>query len=519
MQQSALKVVAVAVAAALGVAACSTSPTAHSNTAKPVYGGNLVMARADDLQDLLPPETSNNADIWVLQQIYEGLVVDNSAGTGVEPLLATSWTTSTDGLTWTFAIRQGVTFQSGQSMTASDVAWSLNYDRTPSTANQWSSLFTAISSIDATNNSTVVIHLSAQWPGLLESLALFAMVIYPTNFGGHPAAYMETHTDGTGPFELKDWITGQSLTIVKNPHYWEKGLPYLNSVAFNLVPTDSTRALQLESGQADIDEFPAPTSMATLKNTPGIVTAAFPSTGILFININNRIPELSDPHVRRAMSYAIDRQAIINTVLSGYGTPANTYLSSALRGHDSSVNGAVYSIAMAKAEMAKSKYPNGLPTPITIELASGHSDRLNVAEIAQQAWAQLGIKATIKVANGNTVVADHRAGNFDTQVPFSTSDVIDPLEMTSFLVLTKHGGINSGYDNPQVYAWAAQAATETSIAAENVLLSNIQQTTTNETAFIPIAYEPDLYAYSSKVHGFSSGTLGGYTLATTWLSN
>src|ERR1035438_5297107 len=109
-----LTVVAIALALGLGVTASSSSASVHRNSGTsgaPVYGGNLVMARGDDNSDLLPPETSNNADIWVLQQIYETLAVTNTKGTGVVPLLATSWTTSNHGLTWTFAIRKGVTFQ------------------------------------------------------------------------------------------------------------------------------------------------------------------------------------------------------------------------------------------------------------------------------------------------------------------------------------------------------------------------------------------------------------------------
>ena len=522
-----LTVVAIALALGLGITASSSSASANHNngtsrtnngtSGKPVYGGSLVMARGDDNSDLLPPETSNNADIWVLQQIYETLTVTNAKGLGVDPLLATSWKTSNHGLTWTFAIRKGVTFQSGQSMTAKDVAWSLNFDRTPGTTNQWSSLFTAIRSIKATNANTVAIHLSAPWPALPEYLALFATAIYPTNFGGHSVTYMRTHPDGTGPFELKDWIVGQSLTIVKNKNYWKKGLPYLASVTFNLVAADSTRALQLEGGQANIDEFPAPTTMATLAKSSGIVTKAFPSSGLLFININNRVPGLNDPAVRRAMAYAVDRNAIVKTVLDGFGQPANSFLSPSLRGHDNSVDGGVYSIAKAKAEMAKSKYPNGLPTPITIEIATGFSVRLEVAEIIQQSWAKIGIKATIKVENGLIVSADHRAGKFDVQIVFSTSDVVDPLEMVSFLVLTKHGGINSGYDNPQVYAWAKQAGSEANIAAQNVLLAKMQQTVADDSPFIPVAYQPQLYAYSNKVHGFSSEMLGTYTFRTTWL--
>lgn len=516
------KVAAIALALGLGVTACSSGAGAgagnNGTSGSAKQGGNLVMARPDDSVALLPPETSANADIWILQQIYQTLTVNNQEGTGVDPLLATSWKTSGDGLTWTFAIREGVTFQSGQKMTAKDVAWSLNFDRTASDTNQWSSLFEAIKSIEATNDNTVAIHLSAKWPALPAYLALFAAAIYPADFGGHAVDYIRTHPDGTGPFKFKEWVKGQSLSIVKNKNYWEKGLPYLDSVKFNLVADDNTRSLQLQGGQADIDEFPSPTSMASLSKTSGIVAKAIDSTKIFFININTRAPGLNDPAVRRAMAYAVDRKAILKTVLSGYGEAANSFLASALPGHDKSVDGAVYDMAKAKAEMAKSKTPDGLP--ITIEIAAGFSDRQQIAQILQQSWAEIGIKVKIKVVDGTVASADRRAAKFDVQIAYATSDVIDPLEMVAFLVLTKDGaGINSGYDNPQVYAWAKQIASETDTAQQNALLAKMQQTVSDDSPLIPIAFQPDLYAYSNKVHGFSSDVLGTYTLKTTWKDN
>jgi peptide/nickel transport system substrate-binding protein len=171
-----------AVVLGLTVSACSggSGGSGSGSGGTPRAGGDLVMARTEDASTMLPPETSSNYDIWTLQQVYETLTVAKTDGSGVEPLLATKWTPSEDGLNWTFDIRQGVTFHDGKKLTAADVAWSLNYARKESDTNQWASFFDRITAVDAPDASTVTITLSEPWSALPEYLALFAATIYPT---------------------------------------------------------------------------------------------------------------------------------------------------------------------------------------------------------------------------------------------------------------------------------------------------------------------------------------------------
>lgn len=507
----------IAVVAALAISGCSSGgdTSGSSSSGAVTDGGDLVMARADDSTSLLPPETSTNIDIWMLQQIYQGLTVNNKAGTGVDPALATDWTTSDDELTWTFTIRQGVKFHDGAEMTAKDVVWSLNYARTESDTNQWYSLFAPISTVDQTDDYTVTIGLAQAWPALPEYLALYAAAIYPANFGGKDEAYMREHTDGTGPFKLKEWVKGQYLTIEKNADYWDAAndVPHLDSVKFTVVPDDNTRVLQLQGGQIDIDEFPSAASMDVLKQSSGIVAKQFDSTQVMFININNKQPGLDDPLVRRALSYAVDRESIIKTVLSGVGTPANSFLSPGLAGYDKSVDGATFDMDLAKQTLAKSGSPDGLK--LTIEIAAGVTDREQIAQILQQSWGELGIDVTIAPVDATVASTDRSAGNFDVQIGYATSDVVDPYEMVSFLVLTDGAGINSGYTDKDVYDLAASMQVESDTTKRDALLAQIQQKVADDAPIIPIAFQPVLYAYSDKVSGFATDVLGTYTLPVT----
>ena len=514
---------ALLVATAALVGACSSGGGDQSGSSgdasasgEPVAGGDLVIARGSDNENLLGQETSSNADIWLLQQVYETLTTNKTDGTGVDPGLATDWSVSDDGLTWTFNIREGVTFHDGSELTADDVKWSLDFAFEESDTNAWYSYYEPVESVDVVDDYTIEITLSTAWSGLPQYLALFSTAIFPEDFGGNDIEYMRTHTLGTGPFMVEDWTKGQSITLVKNEDYWDSPYPYLDSVTFNVVADDSTRASQLQGGQIDIDEGPAASTMATLSQVSGIVATDFPSTKILYYNLNNRSEGLDDPTVRRAMSYAIDRQSIIDTVLSGYGEPANTFLSNALFGHDDSIEGDVYDVDAAKELMAESSYPDGFD--ISIIYPSGDSEFEAVAQIAQDAWSQLGITVELQPLDAATARQLRNSADYDVQVGYATSDVTDPAQMVDFLTLTKDRNINSGFESEEISSLLGEVMLETDADQQAELLSQIQQVADENTPIIPIAYQPLLSAYSDRVQGFEVGTLGTYTLKTTYLS-
>lgn len=512
------------IAAGMLVAACSSGGGDQSGSSggspaagDPVSGGDLVIARGSDNENLLGQETSSNADIWLLQQVYETLTTNRTDGTGVDPGLATDWSVSDDGLTWTFNLREGVTFHDGSDMTADDVKWSLDFAFEPSDTNAWYSYYEPVESVDVEDDYTIKIVLSTPWSGLPQYLGLFSTAIFPEDFGGNDIAYMREHTIGTGPFTVDTWTRGQSITLVKNDDYWDSAYPYLDSITFNVVADDSTRASQLQGGQIDIDEGPAASSMATLSNVNGVVATDFPTTKVLYYNVNNRVEGLDDPVVRRAMSYAIDRQSIIDTILAGFGEPANTFLSSSLFGHDDTIEGAVYDVDKAKELMSQSDHPDGFD--MTIIYPSGDSEFEGVAQIAQDAWSKIGLDVTLQPLDAATARQLRNSGDYDVQVGYATSDVTDPAQMIDFLILTKDRNINSGFENDEISSLLSEVMLETDADKQTEIYSQIQQVADEYTPIIPIAYQPLLYAYSDRVQGFEVGTLGTYTFRTTYLSD
>jgi len=362
---TAITLIAVSALAALagcGGSSGSSSGTAAAASGAPVKGGDLVIARTADSQSMNNTTVFDNESIWIFEQIFQTLYTVTPNGKSVQPMLATGYTVSADKKTYTFTLRSGVKFSTGQPMTSADVKFSIDQSR--AAAKGWGYIDTAIKSVAAPTPSTVVVTLKYPWAPLLADLSLFSNGIVPANYGGKSETQFYNAPVGTGPFKWDFWHKGSALKLVRNPNYWEKGKPYLNSVTWTDVPSDNTRELQLKGGQAQVDEFPAWSTVGSLKTTPGVTMNLFNSTRTDYLAFNELRKPFQDVHVRRAISLAVDRAALVKAVLFGNGKPANSLFPPQVPFYQASTPGLQFNLTQAKAEMAKSTVPHGFTTTI-----------------------------------------------------------------------------------------------------------------------------------------------------------
>ncbi len=241
----ALRGAAVAVVA-MALAGCNSSSSSNSacgSSGKPQAGGDLVMARADEATSLSPSVPQDNASIWIIEEIYDTLVVPSPDGKSVTPSLATSWRQSADKLSWTFDLHKDAKFTNGQPVTSADVKFSIQQNQKQDAP--FSFIDSIITKIDTPNASTIVFHTQRPWAPLPADMALYANSIVPKDYAGKSAADFAKSPIGSGPFKFANWSRGSSLKIGKNPQYWRTGLPYLDSVTFTVVPDSNTRSMQL----------------------------------------------------------------------------------------------------------------------------------------------------------------------------------------------------------------------------------------------------------------------------------
>jgi peptide/nickel transport system substrate-binding protein len=480
-------------------------------------GGDLMIGVAQDAVSMNATNTFDNNSIFIFEQIMQPLFAVTADGKGTRPLLATGYTISPDQLTYTIKLRPDVKFSTGAPMTSTDVKFSIDAD-TKTGDSGWGYINAAIDSVTAPDPSTVVVKAKYPWAPLIADLSLFSNAIVPANYGGQSAADFYTHPVGTGPFMWGEWQKGRFLKLVKNPNYWEAGLPHLNSVQWNVVPDDNTRMLQLQGGQIHIDALPTASTMNTLKSQPSINAQTFPSTELDYIGLNEQKEPFGDIHVRRAISLAIDRKALVDAALFGQGTPANSLFMPGVPYYDQNTKGLQFDVAAAKAEMAQSSKPNGFAT--TLAIKSGDSTQQTDAQIIQSELKDIGITVNIAQIDPTTQHAQVQQGDYEMAMSVWTMDIPDPDEWVTFAV-NPDGGTHSAftyYDNPAVVALAEQGQKQTDPAARQRIYSDLQNQVAADAPLAWLYYVPYAYPSSTKVTGFSVTPLGNYPLQGVSLS-
>jgi peptide/nickel transport system substrate-binding protein len=482
----------------------------------PVKGGDLVIARTADSQSMNNTTVFDNESIWVFEQIFQTLYTVTPNGKGVQPMLATSYKVSDDKKTYTFTLRSGVKFSTGQPMTSADVKFSI--DQARAAAKGWGYIDTAIKSVDAPSPSTVVINLKYPWAPLLADLSLFSNGIVPANYGGKTETAFYNAPVGTGPFKWDYWHKGSAIKLVRNPNYWQPGKPYLNSVTWTDTPSDNTRELQLKGGQAQIDEFPAWSTVASLKTTPNVTMNLFNSTRTDYLAFNETSKPFQDMHVRRAISLAVNRAALVKAVLFGNGKPANSIFPPQVPYYQPATQGLQFDLNAAKQEMAKSSVPNGFST--TILVSSGFSDDLTIATILQSELKPLGINLKIQQLDPNTANTNQQNLKYDMTLTYWTMDIPDPDELATFAVDPKSGARSffTAYNNPTVVKATHDAEQTLATSARQDLYNTVQSGSAADAFMAFLYYSPYAYATTSSVHGFYVTPLGNYHMENVWMS-
>ncbi len=498
------------------VSACGSQASVQPQ-AQAQRGGSLTIARVADSQSMDKTTVQDNESIWIEEQISEMLYEVTPDGRSVKPWLATSYNVSPDQLTWTFHLRPNVKFSNGQAMTSADVKFSIDEART--VTGGWQYLDAAIKDIAAPDPATVVITTSYPWAPLLADIALFANGIVPKDYGGMTKDQFYQHPVGTGPFMWDHWTKGQEIKLVRNPYYWQPGKPYLDSVTWTVVGDDNTRILQLKGGQIGVDEFPPWSSVSSLKGTPGVVMGLFPSTRTDYLLLDEKIKPFDDVHVRRAISYAIDRQALVKAVLFNNGTAANSFMPPQVPYYDQNSPGLQFDLNKAKQEMAASSVPNGFATKLKV--GAGVVSENSVAQILQQELQPLGITITLQPVDPSTEFTDIQSFNYVMGFSYWTMDIADPDELVTFAVDPAGGAYSfyTNYSNSSVADWAHQAERAFDTKQRQDLYSKIQAQSAQDAFMGFLYYSPYAYAYSSKLHGFLVYPTGNYHLEDAWLSH
>jgi peptide/nickel transport system substrate-binding protein len=325
-----------------------------------------------------------------------------------QPLLATSWEASPDGLTYTFKLRPGVKWHDGKDFSSADVKYTV-MEVLKKLHPRGRSSFAKVIDVETPDPLTAVFKLSGPAPQMLVALAssyespMVPRHLYEgTDVAANP---LISKPIGTGPFLFKEWQKGSYVILEKNPNYWDAGKPKLDGIVFRIINDASARAVALESGEAQIGGLsPVPlTDMARLEKLPNIAIElrgyAYMSPFML-MELNTRKPPFNDVRVRQALAYAIDRDRLTKIVWGGYGKPATSPIpSSVATFHATDIPAYPYDVEKAKKLLDEAGFkagPDGKRFKITHDFVPLGTDYQRTGEFIKQQLGRVGIDVEIR---------------------------------------------------------------------------------------------------------------------------
>ena len=499
---------------------------------KVVEGGTLRLGSSSSIDSLNPFVAINQDGYSTFEYIYPELVQYN-AQMKFAPDFAKSWSTSSDGKTWTFHTVPGAKWSDGQPLTARDAAWTfdtiLKFAKTAS-GNQAATL-THLKSAQATDANTLVLTYNKPVANVLSNVQQLPILPqhvwskYATGTGKALKDYANTPTSGHpvvsgGPFELMKFQKNQIALFQRNPQ-WYGQKPHIDGFGIQFFANDDAMVTALKNGQIDAVEGLPATSVKTVKQA-GITVTQVPGEEFhdFIFNSNPKKPknrELLDPKVREAFEYAINRQQIVKTSELGFAQPGSSIVPPASGGgwYDSSLKVISYDPAKANQILDQLGYKKGSNG---IRMANGHPMSYQVIfpssgasmrsfEIIQQDLASVGVKITARTMDGsaawNAIIAPNgKYLNFDLAM-WDWVPLVDPDFILSVMTCGSYNNWNdSGYCNPAYDKLYAQQSTITDVAKRHQVVDQMQQMIYHDKPYIVLDYLNIIDAWTKGWDGF-----------------
>ncbi len=340
----------------------SASATSASGAVR--YGGAIKYVPYNvDLKNLDASKMNSVGDSDVDPQLYDHLVF---LGTdfSLQPGLAKSWDISQSGSDITFHLQQGVKFHDGTPFNAQAVKF--HFDRTldPNKLATYQTAYSAqLNSVEVIDQSTVVFHMKQAFRpfmGLLGAMVQGGGIVSPTAVQKYGDADFNSKGIATGPFMVKEWLTNQRLTLVKNKDYWRTGVPYVDQVDFIYVPDGSTRLAMLRSGEADIVNRVDPTNLPVIQTNADLQVIKYASPRFYALQVDLAAKPWDNLQVRQALAYSLDRNTLIQVLLKGEGVPAYSPEGTQFWWSNSQLKMFDYNPDKAKQLLSQAGFPNGV---------------------------------------------------------------------------------------------------------------------------------------------------------------
>ena len=451
---------------------------------------SVRMAIAVDPDGLDPQMSASASTFQVTSSIYETLVTVDENG-NIEPCLAESWTIADDGLSITFILREGAAFSDGDACDAEAVAASFSRLISPSSAR--SQDYSFISSIEAVDEKTVRFTFSS-----LDVTAL-ARFAYPWSavVDTEHAASLRTSPVGSGPYMLSSWIPQQSLILERNPYYdGECGVDVVEFV----VMSDMTSAVTaMRNGQLDIIQITGDL-VGLFEGDDRFTIHALPTNGLQLMAMNNESEGLDDIRVRRAISYAVDKDALIEAVWWGYGEPIGSHFPVVLSEYTDMNGKYPYDLERARELLAEAGYGEG-ELHLRMFLPKNYQEYVNAGQVIADMLRNIGIDVDIQIVEWAAWLSDiYNGRNYDLTVVGHTGR----LDAYSLLSRYRHDAAENyfNYDNAEFDSLLDAYSEETDEKKRTEIAYRMEEILAEEVPALYIQDPIQIYVTDSSLEGF-----------------
>ncbi|MEV0388533.1 ABC transporter substrate-binding protein [Nonomuraea sp. NPDC050643] len=521
-------------------AACGSEPAGETAAAggAPKPGGTLVLGENGDEPACLDPHQLSTTNTTVVgRPLFDSLLWQDAKGE-LKPWLATAWKISDDGLTYTFTLREGVTFHDGSAWNAEALKLNLEHMRDPATKSPLAAAYIApYKDAEVVDDRTLEVRLSSPYSAFLNVLAQsYLAMISPEQLKDDPKSTCE-HPIGSGPFVFGAWVKGQSITYKKNPGYaWGPGgrdePAYLDGLEIRFLAEDATRYNALLSGEVDVIDNTPPASVEDVKANADLAFTSIDRPGHPFsVWLNTGRAPFDDQKVRQALTLAVDREAIIGSVSFGQWKTATGFLSSSTPDH------APGTIAHDPAKAATLldeagwtardkdgiRVKDGKRLTATALDTGVNPQNTQILVQTQAAAAKLGIE--IKIENVTAQISSERTakGDFDVSVGIWTTNTADVLwiqySSKNITTAARRGQNTTRLSDERLDELLEEARGTTDAAERAAIYGEAQSRLIGLAPAIPLYDRPSLVSARTTVHGLTwDHAYGAVTFHDTWVS-
>jgi peptide/nickel transport system substrate-binding protein len=506
--------VTVLIAPAALVGSMLLTPVSPTGWAAPAAGPTFVWGRAGDAVSLDNAIADDGESGEATVQMFNLLVRARPGATEVEPDLATSWSTSPDGLTWTFVLRGDAMFHDGTPWNAQ--AAKFNIDRWADPKNpfhQAGAEFSAWNDFMAdvfrearvVDSHTLAIMLKAPYAPMLDNLTItgfeFGSPAAIAKYGGKD---FSQHPVGTGAFKFVEWVRDDHITMAANAAYFRRGLPAVQRLVYRVIKDNAARYLALKAGEIQAMELPNPDDVRSALQDPNLTVGLRPALNTGWLRFNMNLPLFKDRRIRRAIALGINRKAIVDGLYGGRGEVANQMLPPVMWGRSPTAQLGAYNPDRAKQLLAEAQYPNGFSLDLWYMPVSRpyFPDPKEIGSAIASDLTKIGIRVHLMTEDWATYLRDLRSNKFMLFMEGGIGDNGDPDDFYGFFIPRYDPNVAYlSYNNSTVFGLITRARMVTNRADRSKMYVQIADTLVNDVRDVYIAHSKNPILMRRNIQG------------------